>query len=137
MENLSSERVEIIKQGDTVTYKGGIWIIKNLHEDSVDLIDPMDPGNIAEGVKRIDILKEPVTQTASWETTPGKLLESFCESITKVLGPDCKFSKQGETFQEAFLALDEFNSERLQIIVENGINNGYEYIMTSDPEDQN
>ena len=140
MENLqtdSPEKIQIIKRGDTVTYKGELWIIKKTHETGVDLVNPMNPANIIEDVNRFDISKEPTKKTLEWESNPGRLLEEISESTSQVLKPDFKFSKQGETFEQAENELQQFNSTRVKLLADHGLNNGYEHIITSDPEDMN
>ncbi len=140
MENLqtdSSEKIQIIRKGDTVTYNGEIWIIKDTHENGVDLVNPMNPSEIIENVNRFDVSKEPTTKTLEWERTPGRLLEQISNSISQILNPDFKFTKQGETFKKAEQELSEFDSTRVQLLADHGLNNGYEHIITSDPEDMN
>jgi len=144
MENLeikaeqANEVVQIIRKGDLVTYNNELWIIKELGENTVDLVDPNNLSNIAPGVKRTDIIKGAEALSAPFEeTTPGRLLEEFCESIGEILEPGYKFSKQGQTFEEAKGEFKGVLPERQKIIVENGCNNGYEHIIFSDPESQN
>jgi hypothetical protein len=140
MENLqtdSSEKIQIIRKGDTVTYNGEIWIIKETHEDGVDLINPMNPNDIIEGVKRFDISKEPTTKVNKWKRTPGRLLEKISESTSQVLEPGSRFSKQGQTFAEAKEELHGIDPTRIKILADHGLNNGYENIITSNPEDMN
>lgn len=134
----STEVVRIIRKGDLVTYNGELWIIKELGENTVDLVDPNNLSNIAPGVKRNDVIKgsEPISGPFE-ESTPGRLLEKVSLSVGEILEPGYKFSKQGQTFEEAMGDFDGIYPERLKMLVENGITNGYGNIIFSDPKNQN
>ncbi len=134
----ATEHINIIRKGSPVDYKGKTWIIRNIRNNEVDLVDPMDPVKIAEGIPIHEIQKNPQEiQRASYEDTPGAILNSISEPIqqatTAILNPDYQFSKQGETFEEAA----RMTPGQIPEHVKQGLENGYHWITYSHPNDVN
>jgi hypothetical protein len=131
----ATEHKQIIRKGYPVDYKGRTWIIRNIRENEVDLVDPMDPVEIAEGIPTHELFKTPQEiKKTLYENTPGAILDSVSEPIqqatTEILNPDYQFSKQGETFEEAAA----MTTGQIPEHVKQGLENGYQWITYSHPD---